>query len=180
MRLLAEIRNYKSKSKATFRNRNPSKTASIVYIYKKKQMKSNDKVGRHGATASLLALAIILTGCQQKSFNSEERSAEQRSQLINACTDKPFRCEVRGTVKDGWYFIVSQDTVEPTYAITVKNEAVTGDYSEDEYGCMSKGCDEIMYSKASRNMYKSLNEKQISRTTPNGLQYVLSWYKPLD
>jgi len=161
-------------------NQKQTKTVIILDIYTKMHMRLNAQAGKDGATTILLAFAMILTGCQQKTLNTEQAPAEPRNLPISLCTDKPFRCKVGGTMKDGWYFIVAADTVEPTYAITVQDGAVTGDSSEDEYGCMGGGCDEIMFSKAGRNTYKKLNDKQVARSTPDGQEHVLSWYKPID
>ena len=140
----------------------------------------NAQADKGGAKKALLAFALILTGCQQRIINTEQAPSEPSQPPISLCTDKPFKCEVGGAVKDGWYFIVDEKSVEPTYAITVQNGAVTGDFSEDQYGCMGRGCDEIMFSKAGRNTYKKTNSTQIARSTPDGQQHVLTWYKPLD
>ena len=140
----------------------------------------NAQAEKGGATKALLALVLMLTGCQQKTLNTEQAPSQPSQPSISLCTDKPFRCEVGGAMKDGWYFIVAEKTVQPIYAITVQNGTVTGDFSEDEYGCMGRGCDEIMFSKAGRNTYKKANGNQIERSTPDGQQHVLTWYKPLD
>lgn len=143
-------------------------------------MRLNAQVAKGDATRIFLAFALILTGCQQKTLNTEQAPSEPSQPPTSLCTDKPFRCEVGGAIKDGWYFIVAEDTIEPEYAITVQNGAVTGDFSEDQYGCIDRGCDEIMFSKAGRNTYKKTNDNQIARSTPDGQQYFLTWYKPLD
>jgi len=143
-------------------------------------VKLNAHVDKVNAIQILLAFALLLTGCQQKALKYEQAPSETNQPPISLCTDKPFRCEVGTAMKDGWYFIVAADTIEPQHAITVQNGEVTGDFSEDQYGCMGRGCDEAMFSIAGRNTYKKTNDNQITRSTPDGRQHVLTWYKPLD
>ena len=94
------------------------------------------------------------------------------------CEDSPFRCKLQEKALNGWYGVLESGTLSPDYAITVEDNMVTGDYSDDEYGCLGRGCDH--YASSGKNEYIIFNEKQIIRKTPNGNKTVLTWFKGLD
>ena len=130
-----------------------------------------------------VAINSIAPSAKKIGLGVDSEAVSTRKPPSEKCKDNPFRCKIGAGALDGWYFVVSRDTIEPTYAITVEDGNVTGDFSEDKFGfsCMGRHCNESeMHSYAGRNEYKTLNAKQISRLTPNGEQHVLTWYKPLD
>ena len=96
------------------------------------------------------------------------------------CKDIPFRCELKGKVLDGWYGICISCKYNPQYFISVMNNKVVTDGSNDDpYHC--SGIRQF-YScaKALKNEYVVFNDKQIIRKTPDGKKVVLTWYKGLD
>lgn len=86
--------------------------------------------------------------------------------------------------RDGYYFYVTgENRFTPQYSIRVIGGRILSDSSDhDDYGfCIENpyfGCDRYGGSiGTNRNSYRSINQNQILRITPDGKSVVLTWYK---